>query len=381
MTFYYPPDLSAGSFRSSATVNALIRENPDVEIDLLTTLPNRYKSFKRKTVRQEIHNNLCVTRFEMPCHESGMVDQARSFFYYFFKVLVYSRTKKYDLIYASSSRLMTAFLGSLISNIKRIKLYLDIRDIFTDTIVDVIPQKYTPLVNLTFNLIEKFSIIRAYHINLVSYGFRDYFIKRYPTKKFSYFTNGIDDEFINYNFNDRQRNNDSLKVVYAGNIGKCQALHKILPELAALTRSKFEYHIYGDGGARNLLEKAIKIKNIQNIHIEKPVNRQNLLEIYNEADALFLHLDNKSAFEKVLPSKIFEYAATGKPLLAGVAGYASDFLKQNVSNCNVFPPCDHVFANNSLMNLEMNTRKRTSFLKRYSRQNIMNDFSRSIINC
>ena len=156
----------------------------------------------------------------------------------------------------------------------------------------------------------------------------NYFIKRYPTKKFSYFTNGIDDEFINYKFNDRQRNNDLLKVVYAGNIGKCQALHKILPELATLTPGKFEYHIYGDGGAGNLLEKAIKVKNIKNIHIKKPVNRQNLLEIYNEADALFLHLDDKSAFEKVLPSKIFEYAATGKPLLAGVAGYASRIFEK-----------------------------------------------------
>ena len=85
---------------------------------------------------------------------------------------MYSRNKKYDLIYASSSRLMTAFLGSLISNIKRIKLYLDIRDIFIDTIVDVIPKKYSPLVNLIFNLIEKFSINRTNHINLVSYGFK-----------------------------------------------------------------------------------------------------------------------------------------------------------------------------------------------------------------
>jgi len=32
-----------------------------------------------------------------------------------------------------------------------------------------------------------------------------------------------------------------------------------------------------------------------------------------DADVLFLHLNAYKAFEKVLPSKIFEYAATGRP--------------------------------------------------------------------
>ena len=44
------------------------------------------------------------------------------------------------------------------------------------------------------------------------------------------------------------------------------------------------------------------------------------------------------AFKKVLPSKIFEYSATGKPILAGVAGFAADFLNKNVLGTFVFEP-------------------------------------------
>ena len=44
-------------------------------------------------------------------------------------------------------------------------------------------------------------------------------------------------------------------------------------------------------------------------------------------DVLFLHLNDYSAFRKVIPSKIFEYAATGKPIVAGVSGYAAEFLR------------------------------------------------------
>ena len=55
---------------------------------------------------------------------------------------------------------------------------------------------------------------------------------------------------------------------------------------------------------------------------------------------LFLHLGAHAAFEKVLPSKLFEYAALGKPVLAGVAGFAARFVREEISNAAVFPPCD-----------------------------------------
>ena len=45
-------------------------------------------------------------------------------------------------------------------------------------------------------MLEKWAVKRASKINLVSYGFSDYFQQRYPSKPFSYYTNGIDEEFI-----------------------------------------------------------------------------------------------------------------------------------------------------------------------------------------
>ncbi|MFP3500063.1 glycosyltransferase WbuB, partial [Pseudomonas sp. SIMBA_059] len=47
LSFYYPPDLSAGSFRAEALVKALLDNVGDhVEIDVVTTQPNRYHTFK-----------------------------------------------------------------------------------------------------------------------------------------------------------------------------------------------------------------------------------------------------------------------------------------------------------------------------------------------
>lgn len=57
------------------------------------------------------------------------------------------------------------------------------------------------------------------------------------------------------------------------------------------------------------------------------MKREDLLRVYRHADVLFLHLNNLKAFRRVLPSKIFEYAATNKPIWGGLSGYAGRFAK------------------------------------------------------
>jgi hypothetical protein len=94
---------------------------------------------------------------------------------------------------------------------------------------------------------------------------------------------------------------------------------------------------------------------------------------------LFLHLNDYPAFRKVLPSKIFEYAALGKPIWAGVAGYAAEFLHQEVSNCAVFHPGNDDEAVSSLDKLHLCDKPREEFIKKFSRSNIMSAMAEDII--
>ena len=102
------------------------------------------------------------------------------------------------------------------------------------------------------------------------------------------------------------------------------------------------------------------------------MTRKELIKEYRKADILFLHLDNYNAFKKVLPSKIFEYASTGKPILAGVSGYASKFLLKQVRGVEVFNPCDPIGMKKSLKKL-LNGPKifnRKKFCELYDRKKI-----------
>jgi len=372
LSFYYPPDLSAGSFRAEALVNALRAELGDhVDIEVVTTQPNRYHSFTANAVSIERSPLLTIRRIDVPAHRSGIRDQALAFASFAFNALKITRKKKYDLIFATSSRLMTASLGALIAKRNGCGLYLDIRDILVDTLRELLPSRWGQLSASIFSPIERWTIKQATRVNLISPGFLPYFNTRYPGREFTLYTNGVDELFINHpqalQLPALQTRSERLQVVYAGNIGTGQGLDQILPELAKRLSGKVDFHLIGAGSALESLRKALERAEVENVRISPPMKRDQLLRVYHQADVLFLHLNNLKAFRRVLPSKLFEYAATDKPIWGGLSGYASRFAQKRIKNVALFPPCDVDAAIEALQGLELQKISRLDFVQQYSR--------------
>ena len=384
LTFYYRPDMCAGSFRATPLAEALARlAPPGSQIDVVTTEPNRYRSFAAEARDSEVPAGMTVVRIPLPKHQSGMLDQSKAFTVYARAVRRYVAKRHYDLVFATSSRLMTAVLGAWIASRKDARLYLDLRDIFVDAIEDVLPHSAGSVVKPLFSALEAFALRRAAKVNLVSQGFSDYFSTRYPQQRFAFFTNGVDDEFVAASLRHSEssaRRNQSLPltVLYAGNIGEGQGLHAIVPALAERLRGRVRFRIIGDGGRKRVLESALK-KTAASVELLPPVDRGRLLDAYREADVLFLHLNDCEAFRKVLPSKIFEYAALGKPVWAGVSGFAAEFIKAEIDNAVVFEPCNVDDAVRSFESLAIMDTPRPDFVSRFARSNISRRMALDII--
>ena len=380
LTFYFEPDLCAGSFRNTPLAMELSKQcGEDCHIDVVTTQPNRYSSFKVEAKTREDIGNMSIHRIDLPSHKSGMLDQVHSFRRYFAEAIKITKNEKYDLVFASSSRLFTAYLGLVIARKEKTPLYLDVRDIFVDTMDDVLKNKLVKTAILPFlKVIEKRTFSYASHINLISEGFKPYF-KKYNNAKYSFFTNGIDDVFLNNNKSSSLNGSTTKTITYAGNIGEGQGLHKIIPQAASKLGPSYQFKVIGDGGAKNVLEDEIAKLGVKNVDLMPPVTRERLLEIYNGSDFLFLHLNDYEAFEKVLPSKIFELATYDKPIIAGVGGYANKFITENVSNTILFTPCDVEAMVSGLQNYTYINEKRTDFIAKFSRDNINREMAKSIL--
>lgn len=381
LSFYYMPDLSAGSFRTTALVEALKQKMPaDGHVDLLTTLPNRYSSFSIEAPTEEKSPGLSIIRIALPPHQSGMFDQARAFISYAREVSRQTRGRDYDLVFATSSRLMTAVLGAWLARKKRIPLYLDIRDIFVDTIKDVLPKHLAILAKPVFGVLERWAINSASKVNLVSQGFAEYFSTRYPCQQFSYFTNGIDHEFLSVTIPERVPRTDGMvEVLYAGNLGEGQGLHSIIPELAKKMQGRVRFKIIGDGGRKDALLASLVCAGVVNVELLPPMKRAQLIEAYQATDVLFLHLNDYDAFRKVLPSKLFEYGAMGKPIWAGVCGYTAEFMSKELDNSAIFHPCNAAEAERVFSQLRLHNESRDRFVAKFARINIANEMATDVV--
>jgi len=380
LSYYFPPDLSA--FRVEALVKALFTHgNGEIEIEVLTTQPNRYPSYEADPAHTAHQPKLSVTRIGLPAHRFSAWGQAWGFAHYACGVLQAVKGKPYDVIVATSSRLMTAALGAAIARRKHAPLYLDIRDIFVDVLPELFPGVVGKLLARVFSRLEKVTLGYATRVNLVSPGFLSYFAPRYPHKTFSTYTNGVDDLFLETPFHTEPPDDPTrlLKIVYAGNVGAGQGLEKILPALAERLANRACFYVIGDGSTMKKLSEALIKRNVRNVELIPPMPRHRLIHYYQQADVLFLHLNSFKAFLKVIPSKLFEYAATGKPILAGLEGYSKAFTLNHIPNACVFAPANPDAAVAALARLDLGTTDRAAFLQEYSRSRIQQRMALDIL--
>ena len=384
-TSNYPPDLGAGSFRSVALAQSINKKlKKGDQIHVITLMPNRYNLKRSSAKDTEINELITIHRIKIPSYKEGIIAKSYSYLFYSFKAFILCRKLKPDFLIGTSSRLMTAVLTYLSAKFLKKKYCIDLRDIFSDTISAFLERKnkvVAILMKSFFVKIERTIFNSAAIVNVVSESFSEYYkSKGISTSHWVFFPNGVDEEFRIANQQNKEKLNKIKTILYAGNIGHGQGLHKVIPKIATTLSKDFQIKIIGAGSAHFKLKNCI-LKN-NNVELISPVERKELKKHYQEADVLFLHLNDLNAFKRVLPSKIFEYVATGIPIVAGLSGYSASFLKENVPHALIFNPGDARGASNCILdstNIKVSKKNVNAFVTKYSRESIMNNFSSLIL--
>ncbi|MFN8278772.1 MAG: glycosyltransferase family 4 protein [Saprospiraceae bacterium] len=381
LSYFFEPDLGAGSFRNTALAEkmASLMHDHD-EIDLLTTMPNRYANINQAASPVEQRGRLAITRFAVSRGSDSFIQQIRSFRQYRRQVLQHVGNRSYDLVFASSSKLFTAYLAMQIARSRNIPLYVDLRDLFAENMKELIPFMGIGhvLSGLIRHFYEKPCLQYAAHLNINSEGFCEEFKYR-GNLPMTFFPNGIDDFFLGHT-QSAELGAEPVVITYAGNIGEGQGLHKVIPAMAKGLGSCFRIQVIGSGSSLHKLKSVVAQNKLDNVRLIAPVARKELIAYYRHSHYLFLHLNDYRAFEKVIPSKLFEYGALNMPVIAGVAGYPARFIREQLkANFILFAPCDAASAVQQILAYPYHLETRTDFVDKYQREHITAALAQSVL--
>ena len=326
ITSYFPPETGAASNRIFHLAEGLQKHSFKVEI--ITPLPNYptgkvFKGYKGKFKQTSIENNIMVHRLWIYASNSknkilrlmAMVSYSLSLVWFF----LWSKIPKIVII--QSPPLLVAFTAMFFLRSKKRKLILNVSDLWPIAGLELGVFKR----NFSYKLlehIERFNYRRADVIMGQSEEILAHVKSIFPLK----------DTFLYRNYPDFAPSTTSgynppkgkIKLVYAGLLGVAQGIYNLIKKL---DYSSIEFHIYGTGAEKEPIEYFISKHPELPIIYHGEIDRKSLQNKLLNYDVAIIPLLNR--IYGSVPSKIFEYAHLGLPVVYFGGGEGENIVEQN----------------------------------------------------
>jgi len=229
----------------------------------------------------------------------------------------------FDLIIASSPPVTTPLIGYIMSKMRKCKFVLEIRDLQPESSEDF-GNLSRSLFTRTLKKFMHYLYRKADCIVSVTDGITDYLGEiGIPQSRVVTVKSGVSRDFMDRNSNGIRKRfgwEEKFLVLYAGTLGWAHSLETIIEAARQLTDQPDIYFAFiGDGQKRCVLEGMVRDYGLKNVGF---IGLQPLDEIpyfLNASDVLVESLKAVPVTKGTFPCKLFEYMASGKPIIFGSA--------------------------------------------------------------
>lgn len=334
LTQWFDPE---PTFKGMVFARELVRQGFEVEV--LTGSPNYpggkvYPGYRIKLLQREVIDGVQVTRVPLyPNHGQSASKRVLNYASFAASSLVYGlfMARRADVIYAYHPPLTVGITASLLRFFRRIPVVYDIQDMWPDTL------RATGMVNnvRALNVVAavcQWVYRRVDRIVVLSPGFKRLLVQRgVPDAKVDVIYNWADEAALAAPQGQLPTSfpgSEQFRIVFAGNMGKAQAMDAVLDAAALLQarNSRVCFVLLGGGVEVARLQLRASEQQLRNVMFLPPVPMAEVGTLLNAADALLVHLRKDPLFEITIPSKTQAYMAVGKPLLMAVNGDAADLV-------------------------------------------------------
>jgi glycosyltransferase involved in cell wall biosynthesis len=334
ITQYFPPEIGAAATRWGDYVQILIQKGHRVTV--LCEMPNYplgsyFPGYKRQWVKREkVSPDLTIIRsFAWANNRSSAIKKLGHYLIFMLSGIINAfKLKNYDVLIISSPPLFVGVIGAIISKIKSIHFILDIRDLWPESVIVLGEVKSNWIINLGKKL-ESFiySATKGYIFSVP--GFKKHFTNHYPdqlTKPMINLINGVSNTFFDLAQKYDRIPEKRFTVLYSGNMGLAQGLESVIKAADILQKYPIDFKFVGSGVKRKeLITKTEKLglKNVVFLPVQK---KEELIKLIKKASVCLVPLKNDPLFRNAIPSKMFEYMACGRPVIASISGEVEKIL-------------------------------------------------------
>jgi colanic acid biosynthesis glycosyl transferase WcaI len=348
VTQWYPPEPQKLLADLAQTLRAL---GHDVEV--LTGFPNYpsgrlYPGYRVKFWQREVLDGVPLIRVPLyPDHSRSGVKRAINYLSFALAAAVIGPwlVRRPEAIFVLHPPLTIALPAWVISQVYRTRFVFNVQDLWPETLAAtgmLNDKRVLALIGRVANWVYAASA----SVIVISPGFRRSLLARgVPSDKVHVISNWVDTEHYRPVEADpalaRTHGLDGrFNIVFAGVVGRAQGL-EVLLRSAALLRDlpNVQFVVLGDGVDLPELVAAAARMNVTNVKFLGRHPEGAMPSFFSLADVLLVHLKDDPLFRITIPHKILSYMASGKPVLAAVAGDAADVIR-GASAGLVCPPED-----------------------------------------
>jgi len=326
ITSYFPPEIGAASNRIFHLADGLQRRN--FKVTVLTPLPNYptgkiFEDYRGKFKDSTSENNITIHRLWIYASNSknklkrllAMLSYSFSLIWFF----IWHKIPK--TVVVQSPPLLVAFTCILFLRSNKRKMILNVSDLWPLAGLELgIFSK-----NFSYKVLQKVELFNYKNVDLVL-GQSDEILthvkSKIPDIKTFLYRN-----FPNFKLPELQHTTFSegkIKLVYAGLLGVAQGVYKLCNKLDF---SNIEFHIYGSGQEQEMIEVFVKHNPNLPIYYHGEVSRETLHSELLNYDLAIIPLLNR--IYGSVPSKIFEYAYLGLPMIYFGGGEGENVIIEN----------------------------------------------------
>ena len=341
LTQWFDPE---PTFKGLAFAKELKRQGHEVQV--LTGFPNYpggkiYDGYKLKLCQREEIEGISILRVALyPNHDSSALKRIFNYISFAFMAILFGifATKKADVIYAYHPPLTVGIAAIFIKFFRRTPIVYDIQDMWPDTLKATGMLNNNKILNV-IGSVCKLVYRSVDHIVVLCPGFKKMLIERaVPEHKISIIYNWCDEQGLTQaqpaKVEYQQLMQNRFNIVFAGNMGKAQALDTILDVAKKIQNIQdIQFVFVGGGTETELLKQRLTTENISNTVFIPRMPMAEVGGILKLSNLLLVHLKKDPLFEITVPSKTQAYMAMGKPVLMAVAGDAADLIQRAECGC------------------------------------------------